>query len=171
MIILITGGERSGKSKYAQKLALELSSEPIYVATARMWDKDFEERIKMHKSDRGKKWTNVEEEKNIAGLDLKNKVAVIDCVTLWLTNFFTDTNFDLEKSINLAKSELNKLEAIPGTFIIVTNELGMGIHASTESGRKFVSLQGWMNQYIAEKAQRVILMISGIPVTIKNENN
>lgn len=167
MIYVITGGQRSGKSSYAQKLALSLSDEPIYVATARVWDEDFQTRIKRHKEDRGEEWTNIEAEKEIGSLDVEGRVVVIDCLTLWLTNFFTDNDHDVEKSLKQAQNELEALTHQHATFIFVTNELGMGLHANTESGRKFADLQGWLNQHIAAMADRVILMVSGIPVTIK----
>lgn len=167
MITLITGGERSGKSSYAQQLALELSNKPIYVATSRKWDQDFEKRVQRHKNERDERWTSIEEEKHLSKVDLKNKVAVIDCVTLWLTNFYTDTKYNVEESLQQAKAEFEKLAEIDCTLIIISNEIGMGVHAETEIGRKFVELQGWMNQHIAAKANKVVLMVSGIPFTIK----
>ena len=167
MIYFITGGERSGKSRYAQQLALELSVKPIYVATSRIWDKDFEKRVKRHKDERDERWTSIEEEKQLSRIDLKNKVAVIDCVTLWLTNFYIDTKHNVQESLKQAKEEFEKLIKVDCTLIIISNEIGMGVHAETEIGRKFVELQGWMNQHIAAKANKVVLMVSGIPVTIK----
>ena len=167
MLYFITGGERSGKSSYAQKLALSLSTDPVYVATARVWDNDFENRIERHQKERDDRWTNFEEEKYISRLDLKNKVVVIDCVTLWLTNFYLDTKYKVEESLKHAKWEFDKLILIDASIIVISNEIGMGVHADTEIGRKFVELQGWMNQYIASKATTAILMVSGIPITIK----
>jgi adenosylcobinamide kinase / adenosylcobinamide-phosphate guanylyltransferase len=167
MIYLITGGERSGKSRYAQELALTLSNNPIYLATARKWDEDFCKRINRHQQERDSHWINLEEEKYISQLSVENKTVVIDCITLWLTNFYADTKNNAEESLTQAKEEFSRLTKIPATFIIITNELGMGVHAHTEGGRKFVELQGWMNQHIATAADKVILMISGIPVTIK----
>jgi adenosylcobinamide kinase/adenosylcobinamide-phosphate guanylyltransferase len=167
MVYFITGGERSGKSSYAQKLALELSSSPVYVATARKWDKDFEKRIERHQSERDERWTSIEEEKQISKVDLKGRVAVVDCVTLWLTNFYTDSKYNVQESLQLAKDEFDKAILIDTTLIIISNEIGMGMHADTEIGRKFVELQGWTNQYIAAKADKVVFMVSGIPVTIK----
>lgn len=167
MIYLITGGERSGKSKYAQQLALKLSPKPVYIATARKWDEDFQKRIKRHQNERDSRWTNIEEEKYLNKIDLKNKVVVIDCVTLWLTNFYVDTKNNVDESLKQAGEEFNKLTKMDCTLIIITNEIGMGVHANTEIGRKFVELQGWMNQHIAAKADKVILMVSGIPVPIK----
>lgn len=168
MIYLITGGERSGKSTYAQNLALQLSESPIYVATARKWDVDFQNRIDRHQQERDERWTNIEKEKHISEIDFSGKVALIDCVTLWLTNFFVDTNYDVNLSLEEAKKEFISIASQENTvFIIVTNEIGMGVHAETHIGRKFTELQGWMNQFLASKADEVILMVSGIPVRIK----
>ena len=168
MIYLITGGERSGKSGYAQSLALQLTNNPIYVATARKWDSDFQNRIDRHQKDRDERWTNIEEEKYLSKIDFSGKVALIDCVTLWLTNFFVDHKNDVNLSLEEAKKEFLLLAEQENTaLIIVTNEIGMGVHASTEIGRKFTELQGWMNQFLASKADEVVLMVSGIPVKIK----
>jgi adenosylcobinamide kinase/adenosylcobinamide-phosphate guanylyltransferase len=167
MIIFITGGARSGKSKYAQERALSLSNNPVYVATAKVWDDDFEKRVKRHQSDRDERWANFEEQRNVSALPIDNRIAMIDCVTLWLTNFFVDTKNDIDASLALLKKEIDALIVKPGTFIIISNEIGMGVHADTEIGRKFTDLQGWANQYIASKADEVVLMVSGIAVKIK----
>ncbi len=167
-IIFITGGARSGKSRYAQELALQLSPSPTYVATARKWDGDFQQRIKRHQDDRDERWTSVEEEKHISQLDLNGKVAVIDCVTLWLTNFFIDNKYDIDLCLAECKLEIQQLLQQTGTFIIISNEIGMGVHAETDIGRKFTDLQGWVNQYIAAEAHQVVFMVSGIPMVIKD---
>lgn len=167
MIYLITGGERSGKSSFAQQLALSLSSTPTYLATARKWDSSFEKRIERHQVERGAQWKNLEVEKEIGSCTLDGEVVVIDCVTLWLTNYFTDSDGDVNLSLSLAKAEFEKISAQNATLIFVTNEIGMGLHATTPLGRKFVELQGWMNQYIASNANCVKFMVSGIPLTIK----
>ncbi|HEY0608226.1 MAG TPA: bifunctional adenosylcobinamide kinase/adenosylcobinamide-phosphate guanylyltransferase [Chitinophaga sp.] len=167
MIHLITGGARSGKSSYAQQLALSLAEDPIYVATAKIWDDDFGARVKRHQQDRGPEWTNIEEQLYVSLLPLEGRVAVIDCVTLWLTNFFMQHKQDVETALYSIQQEINALNKKNATIIIVTNEIGMGVHADTDTGRKFTDLQGWANQYIARRAQKVVLMVSGIPVTIK----
>lgn len=168
MIFLITGGERSGKSNYAQKIALELSNSPLYIATARKWDSDFQSRIDRHQNERDERWTNIEEEKYLSKIDFTEKTALIDCVTLWLTNFFVDNKNDVALSLEEAKKEFLSIANQKNTnIIIVTNEIGMGVHAETHIGRKFVELQGWMNQFLAENADEVVLMVSGIPVKIK----
>ena len=82
-IILVTGGQRSGKSRYAQELALKLAENPVYLATSRVWDDEFRERVRRHQQDRGPQWTNLEEEKAISRCDVSGRVVVIDCVTLW----------------------------------------------------------------------------------------
>lgn len=168
MLYYITGGERSGKSRYAQNLALQLSETPYYLATSRIWDDDHRKRINRHIADRDQRWTAIEEEKEISEVIKKDTVVVIDCVTLWLTNYFVDTKNDIEKSLSLAKEEFNKLLQREATLIIISNEIGMGVHASTEIGRKFTELQGWMNQYIAKHADKAILMVSGIALKIKS---
>lgn len=166
-IYYITGGQRSGKSSFAQNLALELSSSPVYLATSRVWDADHRKRIERHKADRDNCWTSLEEEKYVSQLNLKQKVVVMDCVTLWLTNFFSDTKYNVDQSLEEAKAEFDRLIAQDFTLIIISNEIGMGLHAETDGGRKFTDLQGWMNQYIAKKAHHATLMVSGIPVKIK----
>ncbi|MDD2594203.1 MAG: bifunctional adenosylcobinamide kinase/adenosylcobinamide-phosphate guanylyltransferase [Bacteroidales bacterium] len=166
-IILITGGQRSGKSNYAERLALSLTSNPVYLATARVWDEEFAKRVAMHKQSRGPQWTNIEEEKYLSAQDISGKVAVIDCVTLWCTNFFYDLNSETQTALKEIKQEFDKFTTQDATFIFVTNELGMGETSQNELQRKFTDLQGWTNQYIASKADRVILMVSGIPVNIK----
>jgi adenosylcobinamide kinase/adenosylcobinamide-phosphate guanylyltransferase len=168
-ITLITGGARSGKSSYAQAEALSLSANPVYVASAKMHanDEEFRQRVQRHRSDRDERWTSIEEQLYISRLSLTGKVVVIDCVTLWLTNFFSLYQYNVEESLKAIKEETDALQKIPATFFIISNEIGMGVHAETETGRKFTDLQGWANQHIAHRANKVVLMVSGIPVTIK----
>jgi adenosylcobinamide kinase/adenosylcobinamide-phosphate guanylyltransferase len=166
-VIVITGGQRSGKSSYAQKIALSLSENPVYLATSRVWDDEYRARIIRHQADRGKEWTNIEEEKFLSQHELSGRVVLIDCVTLWATNFFFDNNADVDLSLSHLKEEFLKLLSKDATFLFVTNEIGLGGVSPDELQRKFTDLQGWFNQYIAGKADEVILMISGIPVIIK----
>jgi adenosylcobinamide kinase/adenosylcobinamide-phosphate guanylyltransferase len=167
MIHYITGGTRSGKSSYAQKLALNLTDKPVYLATAHHWDADFEQRIKRHQQDRDDRWENIEEERYPSRLELQGRVVVLDCVTLWLTNFFSDTKYQVEETLSLIKAEFDKLAGIDAHWIIISNEIGMGMHADTEVGRKFADLQGWINQHIALRADKVTFMVSGIPMQLK----
>lgn len=169
-IILITGGARSGKSSYAERLALSLSPHPVYLATARIWDEEFKKRVLRHQADRGPEWTNIEEDKLLSRHNLKERVVLIDCITLWCTNFYFDMHSDVESALQAAKAEFDKFTAQDATFIFVTNEIGMGGTSENEIQRKFTDMQGWMNQFVAAKADKVILMVSGIPVTIKESN-
>ena len=98
-IVLVTGGQRSGKSDYAQQLALQLSERPVYLATSRIWDEEFRRRIERHQRQRGPQWTNIEEEKFLSRHLLENRTIVIDCLTLWTTNFFFDNDSDIKKSL------------------------------------------------------------------------
>lgn len=166
-IVLITGGQRSGKSGYAQKLALKLDGAPVYLATSRVWDDEFRRRVLRHKADRGAEWTNIEEDKYPSRHSLEGRTVVIDCVTLWCTNFFFDNDSDVDLSLRQLKEEFDRLTAQEAYFIFVTNEIGMGGVSPDALQRRFTDLQGWFNQYVASHADEVILMVSGIPVKIK----
>lgn len=166
-LVLITGGERSGKSGYAQRRALSLSEHPVYLATSRIWDEEFRQRVLRHQADRGPEWTNIEEEKELGRHDLTGRVVVVDCVTLWATNFFFDCQSDGEQALAQLKAEFDKVTAQDAYFLFVTNEIGMGGVPMDPVQRKFTDLQGWLNQYIASKADEVVLMVSGIPVAVK----
>lgn len=167
MIYFITGGERSGKSSYAQQLAENLSNAPYYLATARILDEDFNKRVKRHKSDRDERWTTIEEEKEISKVIPIKSVVVIDCVTLWLTNLYIDFKNNVEFSLEFAKNEIDQLTNLDSDIIIISNEIGMGIHAQTHMARKFTELQGWVNQFIAKKAGKAVFMVSGLPIILK----
>ena len=167
-IILITGGQRSGKSTKAEELALSLSSQPVYLATAHVWDDEFRERVKKHQERRGPEWTNIEEEIHLSKHDLTGRVVVIDCITLWLTNLFYQLDSEVDKTLSEAKKEFDAFTQHDATYIFVTNEIGLGGVSTNQLQRKFTDLQGWMNQYVAQKADEVILMVCGIAVKIKD---
>lgn len=173
MIILITGGQRAGKSVHAEQLALSMSANPVYLATSHIWDEEFLHRVEIHRQRRGPQWTNLEEEKNISRFNLEGRVVVVDCITLWCTNFFFDhtkpewNQPTVETALEEAKREFDKLTSQEATFIFVTNEIGSGGVSDNAVQRKFTDLQGWMNQYVASRADEVIMMVCGIPVKIK----
>ncbi|PKQ67010.1 bifunctional adenosylcobinamide kinase/adenosylcobinamide-phosphate guanylyltransferase [Labilibaculum manganireducens] len=168
MIHLITGGQRSGKSLFAEDLALSLSNQPVYLATSRIWDEVHRDRIEIHKNRRGNQWTTIEEEKFLSRHDFSGKVVLLDCITLWINNFFFDNEEDDKKSLQEAIQELEILFDQNCDWIIVTNELGLGGHPENKLAMRFNDLQGSINQYIAKKADRVTLIISGLPLEIKN---
>lgn len=182
---MITGGQRSGKSSFAERMALELTEGckqgPVYLATARIWDSEFAHRVERHKARRGERWTNLECEKYISECNLQGRVVVIDCVTLWATNFFFDESAAaesaeaadaadgtlVERVLGLMKRELHKLAKMEATLIFVTNEIGLGGVSENKLQRQFTDIEGWFNQHLAEYADDVYLMVSGIPVKIK----
>lgn len=171
-IILITGGQRSGKSQYAESMALSLSDNPVYIATAHVWDEEFKERVEKHQQRRGPQWENIEEERNLGSIYIYNKVALIDCLTLLATNFFfagssEDSIPDVDKCLEEIKAEFDKFTNQDATFIFVTNEIGSGGVSGNAIQRRFTDLLGWLNQYVAKKADEVYLTVSGIPVKIK----
>jgi len=194
-IILVTGGQRSGKSTYAERLALEMAAgdQAVYMATSRIWDEEFAHRVQLHKERRGPQWINLEEEKYLGRHNVAGRVVLVDCVTLWSTNFFFDISDNtlpdnlgsdaanitmdaaqaqesasvVEKALQQIKEEFEKFTSQDATFIFVTNEIGLGGVSENKVQRQFTDLLGWLNQYIASKADEVVLMVSGIPVKIK----
>lgn len=172
-IILITGGQRSGKSREAERMALSLSPHPVYMATAHVWDEEFRERVRRHQERRGPEWTNIEEEKWLSRHQVGGRVVVIDCITLWATNFFYDRDRDelsqptVDEALEALQDEFDRFTRQDAVFIFVTNEIGSGGVSDSEVQRRFTDLQGWMNQYVARQADEVLLMVAGIAVRIK----
>ncbi|MCQ2213614.1 MAG: bifunctional adenosylcobinamide kinase/adenosylcobinamide-phosphate guanylyltransferase [Bacteroidaceae bacterium] len=169
-IILITGGQRSGKSTYAEQLALSLSPTPVYMATAHIWDDEFRQRVDRHQQRRGPQWTNIEEERHLSRHDVTGRVVLIDCLTLWSTNFFFRPDGEeppIDDVLQELKEEFDRFTQQDATFIFVTNEIGLGGVSANRVQRRFTDLLGWLNQYVAEKADDVYLMVSGIKVKIK----
>jgi len=170
-ILLITGGERSGKSSYAERLALSLTDAPVYMATAHPWDEEFRQRIRKHQERRGPQWTNIEEEKSLSKHAVEGRVVLVDCLTLWATNYFfngeEETLPDTAQVLEQLKAEFDRFTRQNATFIFVTNEIGMGGVSPNPVQRRFTDLMGWLNQYVAQQADEVFLMSCGIPVKIK----
>lgn len=164
---LITGGIRSGKSEYAERLALSLSPNPVYMATARVWDDEFRRRVAAHQQRRGREWTNIEEEKALSCHDVTGRVVLVDCLTLWATNFFFDLDRDGDAALEALKREFDLLTEQDARFIFVTNEIGLGGVSANDVQRRFADLLGLVNQYVASRADEVVMMVSGIAVKIK----
>lgn len=162
--ILVTGGQRSGKSEFAERLALSLSESPIYVATSRIWDGEYQKRIEIHQKRRSQAWMTIEEDKYISQIEYQSSVILVDCLTLLATNFFYD---DKENAETLIIQELSQLLEKDRTFIFVTNEIGLGGTSSYPEQRKFTDILGKVNQFIGAKASEAYFVISGIPLKIK----
>ncbi|MDE6338650.1 MAG: bifunctional adenosylcobinamide kinase/adenosylcobinamide-phosphate guanylyltransferase [Muribaculaceae bacterium] len=166
-IILITGGQRSGKSELAERLALEASPNPIYLATAQVLDEEFRERVNIHQRRRGPQWTTIEEPAELSRHNFSGRSVLVDCVTMWATNVFFGNGEDVEKSLEILKSEFEKFTAPDGEYIFVSNEIGSGVVGADPLTRKFTDLQGWLNQFIASQADEFYLTVTGIPLKIK----
>lgn len=167
-IIFVTGGQRSGKSIFAEKLALELSSHPKYIATATVGDDDFRRRVDIHKARRGDCWTTFELPLRVSAAVLADSdVVLFDCVTLWATNAFFELGENPDSAMEFMNRELEKLLATGATFIFVTNEIGLGGTSPNALQRAFTDLQGSINQRIARISDEAYMVVSGIPVKIK----
>lgn len=166
-IIFITGGQRSGKSIFAEELALRLSSNPVYIATARIFDEEFRQRVEIHRQRRGSQWTNIEEPLYLSTVNTEGRTVLVDCVTLWATNMYLEHGNDVAKASHRMKEEFDKFVSQDATFIFVSTEVGLGGTSENPMQRQFNDLQGEINQYIASKADEAHLIISGIDVRIK----
>ena len=166
-VTLVLGGARSGKSRYAEWLIGTCPKPWVYIATAEAKDGEMAARIAAHKVRRGPEWQTVE-----APHELPEALAaapggaavLVDCLTLWLSNLMHG-GFDLETMTTRLEQAL---AARSGPSVLVSNEVGLGIVPDNELGRRFRDLQGALNQRIAAKAQRVIMMVAGIPVAVKS---
>lgn len=168
MITLVSGGQRSGKSRFAEKITLEKSSEPIYIATAKVWDDDFRHRVEIHKQRRGPEWTTIEECLKVGDIDIPEGATILlDCLTLLSTNWLFECNENIEDAMVNISMQLDMLFAKKADFIIVTNEIGLGGISENPLQRKFADLQGSINQYVASIADEVFMIVSGIPLKLK----
>lgn len=165
---MITGGQRSGKSLFAEKMALSLSRTPVYLATAGVLDDDFRRRVDLHRRRRGPQWSTVEETLAVDERGLKDgDVVVFDCLTLWATNWFFKCGEDVDRAYGEMTCRLDNLFASGATLIIVTNEIGLGGISENSLQRRFTDLQGLVNQYVASRADEVHMLVSGIDLKIK----
>ncbi len=188
-IIFITGGARSGKSSFGLKLAedglqasdFSLQPKKAYIATAQAFDEEMRQRIERHKKERGDEWHTLEEPVDIVrALNEVREygVIIIDCLTMWISNLMLN-NLDIEKevrrfldaikssTINITLQDNIKSSSCSSILLIVSNEVGMGIVPEKELARRFRDLAGMLNQKVAEIADEVYFMVSGIPVKIK----
>lgn len=167
-IIFVTGGQRSGKSVFAEKMVLSMSSRPVYIATAQVFDDEFRERVRIHRERRGANWTTYETPIDVTSSPINAANTVLfDCVTLWATNCFFHFNEDSAKALEFMKSQTDEIMESGADIVFVTNEVGLGGVSPNAMQRHFADLQGAINQHIAAKASEAYMVISGIPLKIK----
>ena len=168
---LLLGGARSGKSRHALELAFRHGGRVAFVATARALDGDMATRIAGHRAERPARWTTVEEPLDVAAACRRaaatHDLVVLDCVTVWVGNLME--RGDDDATVLAAADELAKLQREQlVSMLIVSNEVGEGVHPSTALGRRFRDLLGAVNQRLASAADRVTLMVAGLPMTVKD---
>jgi adenosyl cobinamide kinase/adenosyl cobinamide phosphate guanylyltransferase len=161
---LVIGGARSGKSRYAESLIAALPPPWLYVATAQAHDAEMTERIAAHRARRSAQWQTIEAPRDLVGALRANNPAptLIDCLTLWLSNLML-ADADIDAEIDRLEGEM----ANTSTVVLVANEVGSGIVPDNALARRFRDLQGILNQRIAARADRVVLVIAGLPLVVK----
>jgi adenosylcobinamide kinase/adenosylcobinamide-phosphate guanylyltransferase len=168
-IILVTGGARSGKSKYAEQRAQQLGGRRLYLATAESNDEEMAQRIAEHKKRRGNNWVTIEEPMELSSALLAQRgrtdCALVDCLTIWLSNLLLHRDADFVG--DRVDQFLGTLPQLDFHVVLVTNEVGWGIVPDNLLARQFRDLAGWANQQIATVATEVILMVAGIPMVVK----
>lgn len=169
--VLIIGGCRSGKSRHALELAMDVSAKQnIYIATCLPRDEEMDARVRRHQQERGQSWITVEAPLRISEAlnehGRRGNVIVLDCLTLWLSNLMlgNETGQDLETRI---QELLQSLDTVVCPVFVVSNEVGTGIVPENRLARQFRDLAGFTNQKMAARADRVIWMVAGIPISIK----
>ena len=165
--VLVLGGARSGKSRYAQALAESARGQRLFLATAEAGDMEMAARISRHRADRGAGWRTLEAPLELAlALQVEagqDRALLVDCVTLWLSNLMI-AGRDLAREISALTKELSENK---GPIILVSNEVGLGIVPQTPLGREFRDWQGRANRELAEVCDAVVLLVAGLPVLLK----
>jgi len=164
-LTFVLGGARSGKSRYGETLISALPPPWLYVATAEAGDHEMAARIRAHRSRRGPSWRTIEAPRDVAAAlaATEGMPVLIDCLTLWLSNLLL-ANADFEQETGRLEQALMQATA---PVVLVANEVGSGIVPDHPLGRKFRDAQGILNQRIAARADRVVLMVAGLPLALK----
>ena len=169
MLQLILGGARSGKSRLAEKLAAESGCAVTYIATSQPLDGEMSERVRHHRERRPAHWALIEEPIELARVLRENARAdtclLVDCLTLWMTNLLMLD--DAQRLTAERDALLACLAGLPGDILFVSNETGMGVVPLGELTRRYVDEAGWLHQALAERCQRVVLTVAGLPLTLK----
>jgi adenosylcobinamide kinase/adenosylcobinamide-phosphate guanylyltransferase len=176
-ITLILGGARSGKSSYALKLAEESRKSVTFIATAQACDDEMSARIEKHKAERPAHWQTLEIPLDIPAhvSQIQSKVVILDCVTLWMTNLLMqhaqDERVDEALFMQAAQREtealLTAIRTTEQEWLIVSNEVGLGLVPPYPLGRVYRDGLGWVNQRLAKEADQVLFMVAGIPMLAK----
>lgn len=165
---LVLGGARSGKSRYAEELALASSKPLIYIATAQGLDGEMQQRISHHQQQRDARWQTVEEPIELASClrthTRQENCILVDCLTLWLTNILLAGDDVLHRE---RSALLEALPALAGHIILVSNEVGMGIVAADPLSRRFVDEAGRLHQLLAQQCEHVTFVTAGLPMALK----
>lgn len=171
--VLVIGGAKSGKSRFSLNLCNGLMKKKVFLATAQALDHEMEERIKRHREQRGEDWVTVEEPIRIVERlrenDREDTVVLVDCLTLWISNLFMKHGKALQPVYQSMDELVDELTNIKGVIILVSNEVGMGIVPDNELARVYRDVSGSLNQKIATIARKVVAVMAGIPVVIKDQ--
>jgi len=163
---MVTGGARSGKSRFAEGLVRAFGRPLVYIATAEAWDDEMRTRIATHRTDRGADWHTEEAPIDLAGAlgrVAPDRAVLVDCATLWLTNILlAERDIGAETDCLLAACA-----ACPAPVVVVTNEVGCSIVPENALARRFRDEQGRLNQRLAAQADRVALVVAGLPLWLK----
>lgn len=165
--LLVLGGARSGKSRYAQARAESLPGSLLFVATAQAWDDEMEDRIARHQADRDGRWSTLEVPLDLPAAIAANaapgRVLLVDCLTLWTSNLlFAERDLDAE-----TEALSGALAQASGPVILVANEVGLGIVPDNALARRFRDVAGRLNQAVAAAAQEVQFLAAGLPLRLK----
>jgi adenosylcobinamide kinase/adenosylcobinamide-phosphate guanylyltransferase len=168
---LITGGARSGKSRYAEELARQHAGPVCYLATAEVLDPEFARRVERHRAQRPKHWAVAECGRGlavaIAARDMPGGLLVIDCLGMWLMRFFGAAGLDENEYVVERDALLAALGRLAGEALLVSNEVGWGVVADDAETRRFVDELGRLNQLVASRCDRVTLVACGLPLALK----
>jgi adenosylcobinamide kinase/adenosylcobinamide-phosphate guanylyltransferase len=168
-IVLITGGARSGKSRYAEERARESGMRRLYLATAEAKDEEMARRIAEHRKRRGEEWITIEEPIELSNQLLRYRgqvdCALVDCLTLWLSNLLLRQ--DEEAAVKRIDELVDVLTLLDFHVFFVTNEVGSAVVPDNALARKFRDLVGLASQRLAEAADEVVLMVAGLPMIVK----
>ncbi|MCK5872686.1 MAG: bifunctional adenosylcobinamide kinase/adenosylcobinamide-phosphate guanylyltransferase [Methylococcales bacterium] len=173
MVRLILGGARSGKSHYAEQLALNSGKKCVYIATAFAGDDEMRHRIILHQQRRPKHWTTIEESLHLAKILQKTAheevCILVDCLTLWLSNILFNQQGELQETVFKKQTTalLKSIKSLKGEVILVSNEVGGGIIPMDAMSRRFVDEAGLLHQQLAQRCDQVMLITAGLPQVLK----